>query len=102
MFEYLKENKLLTKFQATYLPESSTETQVLEMYHKVLDVMDSGKDIRFLFLDVRKAFDRIWHVGLLSKLNKYGIYVRLHKWLNDYWPDHSNTVITFRVIITVY
>ena len=93
-FEYVKEKKLLTKFQAAYLLGSSTETQVLEMYHKILDAMDSGKDITFLFLDVSKTFDRIWHVSLLSKLKKYGITRRLHKWLNDYLSGRYQRVVT--------
>ena len=69
MFKYLLDEKLLTNFQAA---NSSTETQVLELYHKNKEALDEGKDVRFLFLDVSKAFDKVWHRGLLAKLKNYG------------------------------
>jgi hypothetical protein len=34
--------------------------------------IDIGKDIRFIFCDISKAFDRVWHTGLLYKLRKIG------------------------------
>ena len=93
MFKYLKENKLLSKYQAAYLPGSSTETQVLEMYHKIIDALDKGKDIRFIFLDVSKAFDRVWHRGLIAKLKRYGISGKLITWLIDYLVERRQRVV---------
>ena len=93
MFKHLQDNKLLTKFQAAYLPGSSTETQVLEMYHRIVEAMDRGKDIRFLFLDVSRAFDRVWHSGVLAKLKRYGFNGRLLKWLENYLTDRQQRVV---------
>ena len=70
IFKFLIENDLLSKYQGAYLPNASTETQVLEIYHKILEALDAGKEIRFLFLDVSKAFDKVWHRGLVAKLER--------------------------------
>jgi hypothetical protein len=35
--------------------------------------LDSGNEIRVVFCDISKAFDRAWHTGLLFKLKQYGI-----------------------------
>jgi hypothetical protein len=40
------------------------------MFSKALD---EGKEIRVIFFDISKAFDRVWHRGLLFKLKKLGI-----------------------------
>jgi Fe2+ transport system protein FeoA len=40
-----------------------------------LEALDEGKEIRVIFFDISKAFDRVWHRGLLFKLKKMGIVV---------------------------
>ena len=34
--------------------------------------LDEGKEVRAIFCDISKAFDRVWHKGLLFKLKKCG------------------------------
>ena len=48
-FKYLKSHNLFSKFQAAYMPNSSTESQVLELYHHIQTAMDNGKEIRMFF-----------------------------------------------------
>jgi hypothetical protein len=33
----------------------------------------SGKEVRVVFLDISKAFDKVWHTGLLKKLEALGL-----------------------------
>ena len=93
MFEYLQENYLLIKYQAAYMPGSSTETQLLELYHMIMEALDGGKEVKFLFLDVSKAFDRVWHKGILEKLKKCGITGKLLEWLSNYLSDREQCVV---------
>ena len=93
LFKYLIEENLLTKYQAAYLPGASTETQVLEIYHHIIDALDKGKDTRFLFLDISAAFDKVWHRGLLAKLKKYGIRGKLLEWIENYLSHRRQKVV---------
>jgi hypothetical protein len=51
-----------------------------------------GKEIRIVFLDISKAFDRVWHKGLLNKLKAAGITGRLLAWLKNYLQDRQQRV----------
>ena len=67
IFNYLQTKNFLTKLQGAYMPASSTTCQLLEIYHHILQAMDEGKECRLIFCDFSKAFDKIWHKGLLHR-----------------------------------
>ena len=46
-----------------------------------------------VFLDVSKAFDRVWHRGLIIKLRQYGIDGDLLTWITDYLDDRKQRVV---------
>ena len=37
-----------------------------------------------VYLDLKGAFDNVWHKGLLYKLSKLNIPYKLFKWIEDY------------------
>ena len=60
--------KLLCHLQHGFRPERSTESQLLVVYHDLLNTVASGKEIDAIYLDVPKAFDKVPHYLLLAKL----------------------------------
>ena len=46
-----------------------------------------------VFLDVSKAFDKVWHKGLFFKLRKMGIRGNLLNWLKDYMSGRHQKVV---------
>ena len=46
----------------------------------------------WFFCDISKAFDRVWHKGLLFKLRQNGVTDRLHDWLTDYLSQRTQRV----------
>ena len=40
---------------------------------KVLSAFDMGLEVRGIFLDISKAFDKVWHDELIFKLYQNGI-----------------------------
>jgi hypothetical protein len=49
------------------------------LVHKIYQALDDGKEVRVVFLDISKAFDRVLHTGLLFKLQKLGVQDTLFK-----------------------
>ena len=80
-------------YQAAYQPGDSTVNQLVEIYDTIVKAMDEQKEVRFTFLDMSKAFDKVWHNGLLVKLQANGIKGRLLKWFQDYLSNRQQRVV---------
>ena len=52
--------------------------------HEIYKSFDEGFEVRVVFLDISKAFEKVWREGLLLKLNQNGISGNLLKLLRDY------------------
>ena len=46
-----------------------------------------------VFCDVSKAFDRVWHKGLIFKLKQVGIEGELLEWINGYLSNRQQKVV---------
>ena len=66
LFEFLQENNLLNQNQSGFRPSDSCEYQLLSIVHDIYASFDCNptRDVRGVFLDTSKAFDRVWHEGL--------------------------------------
>ena len=83
MFDYLKEKNILTLSQSGFIPGDSTTYQLLSIYDDFCRSLDQQHTTQALFFDISKAFDRVWHRGLLHKLNAIGIRGSLLTWFSD-------------------
>lgn len=71
----------------------STTYQLLHTYHTFIEAVDSGKEVRVVFCDISKAFDRVWHRGLLYKLSRIGISGNLLQWFKSYLSNRRQRVV---------
>ena len=55
--------------------------------------VDSGKEVRVVFCDISKAFDRVWHRGLIHKLKDMGCSESLLKWFTSYLSNRRQRVV---------
>jgi hypothetical protein len=93
LFNYFRDNFMISVWQSGFLPGTSTVTQLIEIYDQFCKAVSAGKDIRVVFLDISKAFDRVWHEGLLYKLKSHGIKGTLLRWIRSYLADRQQRVI---------
>jgi hypothetical protein len=69
VFNHLQRNKLIYEYQSGFLPKYSTVHQLLEMYNCILNSSEKKETSCFVFCDFSKAFDKVWHKGLIHKFN---------------------------------
>ena len=55
--------------------------------------MDEGYEIRCVFLDISKQLDRVWHEGLIFKLQQNGISGNLLNIFEDFLKNRKQRVV---------
>ena len=66
-YNHFRDNDILSHLQSGFIPGNSTTNQLTFLYNTFCKAVDSGKEVHVVFCDVSKAFDRVWHKGLLCK-----------------------------------
>lgn len=93
VYNHLHSNNLIYKYQSGFLPKHSTVHQLLEIYSNILNSLEKKEINCFVFCDFSKAFDKVWHKGLMCKLDSYGISGNLVNWFKSYLLDRRQKVI---------
>ena len=89
LFNHLLDNYLLSSLQSGFLPGDSTVNQLTFLYNTFCQALDSSKEVRTVFCDISKTFDRVWHAGLLAILQATGVLGKIHAWFADYLSDRK-------------
>ena len=95
IFEYLEENNLLCPNQSGFKPSDSCEYQLLSKLHEIYKSFDCNlpKDVRGIFLDLSKAFDRVWHDELIYKITHTGITGNSLKLMESFLSNRCQQVV---------
>ena len=75
LYNYLISNNLITKNQSGFHPGDSTVNQLIDLVNDIHKPFDSriSLEVWAVFLDISKAFDKVWHDGLIFKLKRNGV-----------------------------
>ena len=92
IYQFLQDQKILSKNQYGFQKKKSTEHAILDIQSKVIDAYENKEIPCCIFLDFAKAFDTVNHSILLNKLNYYGIRGVSHKWLESYLSNRKQCV----------
>ncbi len=93
LYTYLTDHKLITAFQSGFTSGDSTVNKLIDIYDSICSALDDGKEVRAIFCDVQKAFDRVWHRGLVHKLSSYGIKWQLLELHSNYLSNRHQCVV---------
>ena len=93
LYNHLHEYSILTPLQSGLIPGDSPTNQLTYLYDTFPHALDSGKEIRVVFCDISKAFDRAWHQGIRLKLRAAGVTWRLQSWFRSYLSNKRQNVV---------
>ena len=69
----------------SFKPGDSCINQLLSIIHEIYNSFDEDLEVRSVFLNISKAFDKVWHDGIIFKLTRNGISGNLLNLLRDFF-----------------
>ena len=81
---YFISNDLFTSKQFGFINGRSTVLQLLNLIDNWTKSLDKGGQIDIIYTDFEKAFDKVPHLRLLSKLRSYGVNEKLLAWIEEF------------------
>ena len=87
MFIFFLANNLLEPNQSGFKPSDS-----ISITHEIYSSFHDGFEVRSVFLDISKAFDKVWHEGIIFKLQQNGISDDLLNILSDFLRNRKQRV----------
>ena len=90
--DFLEGQNLLSDAQFGFRHSRSTGDLLSYVTEHVSRVLDRRGETRSVALDISKAFDRVWHKGLLHKLSSYGIASQFHTLIASFLKDRQISV----------
>ena len=80
-------------YSQVFRPGDSTVNQLIFMVHTMYEALEHSSEVHMVFLDISKAFDKVWHKGLLFKLERLGVRDPLLSWFRSYLTNRRQRVV---------
>ena len=95
LYKHLTTHHLITKNQSGFRPGDSTTNQLIDFIDEIQQAFDSKKplEVRAIFLNISKAFVKVWHDGLIFKMRQNGISGNLLKLFQNYLGNRKQRVV---------
>ena len=87
LYLHLASCNLLNPSQSGFRPGDSTVTQLISITHTIFKAFDCN--VRSVYLDISKAFDRVWHDGLIYKLKRCSVSGKLLSLIQSFLKDRK-------------
>ena len=93
MFDFFIRNNFISQNQSGFKPGDSCINQLLAITNKICKSFDACLDVRAVFLDISKVFDKLWLQRLLYKLKQNDILGNLLETLTYFFKDRKQRVV---------
>ena len=84
-------SELLNPNQSGFRPGDSTINQLILITQTICGAFDCNPplDVHSVYLDISKAFDRVWHDGFIYKLKRCGFSGQLLCLIEDFLKNRK-------------
>lgn len=89
LWQFIEDNGIIPEEQFGFRPRHSTTHQVMRIKNHVKQQFHLGNSTAMVLLDVEKAFDTVWHDGLIFKLLKLNFPKYLVKIIQSFMNQRS-------------
>jgi hypothetical protein len=78
---FLEQNNLFIKEQSGFRSKKRTIDNIFFIKQKCLEAFAKKEKVGGILFDIEKAFDKVWHEGLLYKMHQLKIPPKIAKWI---------------------
>ena len=82
-------NKLVPQEQSGFRSKCLLQTRALSLFQEVKNNLASNAPTLAIYVDYEKAYDRVWHMGLMVKFFRLGIPMCLLKMIESWLADRT-------------
>ena len=86
-------NNQFSPSKSGFRPGDSCINQLPSINREILSAFDMGLEFHGIFLDISRAFDKVWREGLTFKLHQNGICGEMIKIIEDFPSDRKQRVL---------
>jgi exonuclease III len=94
LYSFIERKNLISSQQSGFREKRGAGDNLLFFTQKISEALNKGKKACGIFFDISKAFDKVWHKGLIYKLIRMDIPSYILKYIIDFLKDR-----TFKVSI---
>ena len=91
--DHLEKCGLFSDFQYGFRSSRSTANLLTVVSDRIARAFNRSGATRAVALDISKAFDRVWHTGLLHKLKSYGISGQIFSLISSFLSNRQLRVV---------
>ena len=91
--DHFDANNILADCQHGFRAQRSCETQLIGLTQELHQHLEDKKQVDMIVLDFSKAFDKVPHQRLMTKLWNYGIQGSTHAWIKSFLLGRSQRVV---------
>ena len=84
ILKFTNANRIINIYQSGFRSHHQTKDQILRLVHAVKAGFNRNQKTGAVLIDIEKAFDKVWHKGLLYKMKHYNFPNYLCLWVEDY------------------
>ena len=92
IINHLEANSLISSSQHGFCSKRSVDTNLLESYSLVTDLLEKGVLVDIIQLDLAKAFDKVCHCYLIHRLCTLSLSPNVISWIKDFLRDRPQQV----------
>jgi hypothetical protein len=97
---FLDSNDILVDQQHGFRSHRSCDSQLLTTFHDIASSLDQKSGVDAVILDFSKAFDKVSHPKLLSKLSFYNMDPEIIQWTAS-WLSIEHNVLLLMIVSQV-
>ena len=89
---YLEKNNIINVKQSGFRNHHSTVDHLITLTDHINKAIVTKKTVNAIFLDITKAFDMVWHIGLLYKIKRIGLQGNIYGWIKSFLENRTISV----------